>query len=161
MQNGEDGICNEFVSKAVYGGTTSCISTRTRPYNFLEKSRTTCKSGEIEQGWMARIELLDMDHNRQSTIPCHSIATISHLPCSSAIHPSFTHGPAGSLPIVLILILSRSCYSADAFITAYSSHLKRSGKLEIPNWVDTVKTGSFKELAPYNPDWYYVRAGTS
>jgi small subunit ribosomal protein S19e len=22
-----------------------------------------------------------------------------------------------------------------------------------------VKTGSFKELAPYDPDWYYVRAG--
>ncbi|KAJ9123285.1 hypothetical protein QFC22_001483 [Naganishia vaughanmartiniae] len=50
--------------------------------------------------------------------------------------------------------------SAEAFITAYAGHLKRSGKLEIPNWVDTVKTGSFKELAPYDPDWYYVRAGT-
>jgi hypothetical protein len=52
-------------------------------------------------------------------------------------------------------------HSADAFIAAYSSHLKRSGKLEVPNWVDTVKTGSFKELAPYDPDWYYVRAGES
>ena len=49
--------------------------------------------------------------------------------------------------------------SADAFITAYASHLKRSGKLEVPNWVDLVKTGSFKEQAPYDPDWYYVRAG--
>lgn len=49
--------------------------------------------------------------------------------------------------------------SAEAFITAYSSHLKRSGKLEIPIWVDTVKTGSQKELAPYDPDWFYVRAG--
>jgi small subunit ribosomal protein S19e len=37
--------------------------------------------------------------------------------------------------------------------------LKRSGKLEIPNWVDIVKTGAYKELAPYDPDWYYVRAG--
>jgi small subunit ribosomal protein S19e len=26
--------------------------------------------------------------------------------------------------------------------------------------VDIVKTGSFKELAPYDPDWYYIRAGT-
>ena len=51
-----------------------------------------------------------------------------------------------------------SC-SADAFIAAYASHLKRSGKLEVPTWVDIVKTGSFKELAPYDPDWYYVRAG--
>merc|ERR1712225_161866 len=48
--------------------------------------------------------------------------------------------------------------SAEAFIKAYSSHLKRSGKLEIPTWVDTVKTGPQKELAPYDPDWYYVRA---
>ncbi|KAJ9109560.1 hypothetical protein QFC20_003306 [Naganishia adeliensis] len=50
--------------------------------------------------------------------------------------------------------------SAEAFITAYAGHLKRSGKLEIPNWVDTVKTGSYKELAPYDPDWYYVRAAS-
>lgn len=49
--------------------------------------------------------------------------------------------------------------SAEAFITAYASHLKRSGKLEVPTWVDLVKTGSYKELAPYDPDWYYVRAG--
>ena len=44
--------------------------------------------------------------------------------------------------------------SAPSFIEAYSQHLKRSGKIEIPNWVDIVKTGSHKELAPYNPDWY-------
>lgn len=49
--------------------------------------------------------------------------------------------------------------SAEAFITAYASHLKRSGKLEVPTWVDIVKTGAYKELAPYDPDWYYVRAG--
>ncbi|KAG8686779.1 40S ribosomal protein S19 [Ceratobasidium sp. 395] len=48
--------------------------------------------------------------------------------------------------------------SADAFIVAYSSHLKRSGKLEVPIWVDLVKTGAYKEQAPYDPDWYYVRA---
>ncbi|KAF9046706.1 ribosomal protein S19e [Panaeolus papilionaceus] len=48
--------------------------------------------------------------------------------------------------------------SADQFISAYASHLKRSGKLEVPVWVDLVKTGSFKELAPYDPDWYYIRA---
>lgn len=48
---------------------------------------------------------------------------------------------------------------AEAFIKAYASHLKRSGKLEVPTWVDTVKTGTFKELGPYDPDWFYVRAG--
>ncbi|PWN89391.1 putative RPS19B-ribosomal protein S19.e, cytosolic [Acaromyces ingoldii] len=47
---------------------------------------------------------------------------------------------------------------ADAFITAYANHLKRSGKIEVPVWVDIVKTGHFKELPPYDPDWFYVRA---
>ena len=50
--------------------------------------------------------------------------------------------------------------SAEAFIVAYASHLKRSGKLEVPTWVDIVKTGSFKELAPNDADWFYTRAGT-
>jgi hypothetical protein len=59
------------------------------------------------------------------------------------------------------LIIQLHPNSAEAFITAYSSHLKRSGKLEIPTWVDLVKTGSQKELAPYDPDWFYVRAGES
>ncbi|BGP56318.1 hypothetical protein JCM8202_005283 [Rhodotorula sphaerocarpa] len=47
--------------------------------------------------------------------------------------------------------------SADAFINAYAQHLKRSGKLEVPVWVDVVKTGTGKELAPYDPDWFYIR----
>ncbi|KAF7768594.1 hypothetical protein Agabi119p4_7837 [Agaricus bisporus var. burnettii] len=48
--------------------------------------------------------------------------------------------------------------SADAFIAAYASHLKKSGKLEVPPWVDIVKTGAYKELAPYDADWYYIRS---
>ncbi|GAA5833538.1 hypothetical protein JCM3766R1_002569 [Sporobolomyces carnicolor] len=48
--------------------------------------------------------------------------------------------------------------SAEAFIAAYSSHLKRSGKLDVPVWVDIVKTGTGKELAPYDADWYYIRS---
>lgn len=32
-------------------------------------------------------------------------------------------------------------------------------QMQLPNWVDIVKTGTFKELGPYDPDWYYVRAG--
>jgi small subunit ribosomal protein S19e len=46
------------------------------------------------------------------------------------------------------------------FITAYAAHLKRSGKLPVPAWTDMVKTASFKELAPYNADWFYVRAAS-
>jgi hypothetical protein len=31
--------------------------------------------------------------------------------------------------------------------------------MELPEWVDIVKTARFKELPPYDPDWYYIRAG--
>lgn len=49
---------------------------------------------------------------------------------------------------------------SQKFVQAYAAHLKRSGKLAVPAWVDLVKTGSFKELAPYNADWFYVRAAS-
>ena len=49
---------------------------------------------------------------------------------------------------------------APAFILAYAEHLKNSDKFELPVWADTVKTGTFKELAPYGEDWYYIRAAS-
>lgn len=65
-----------------------------------------------------------------------------------------------SLPSLFeISLIIVTLFSAEAFIAAYASHLKRSGKLDVPTWVDIVKTGAYKELAPYDPDWYYVRAG--
>lgn len=29
--------------------------------------------------------------------------------------------------------------------------------MKCPDWVDLVKSARFKELAPYDPDWFYVR----
>jgi hypothetical protein len=49
---------------------------------------------------------------------------------------------------------------AAKFIAAYSDVLKNNDKFVVPKWVDIVKTGVSKELAPYDPDWYYIRAGT-
>ena len=34
-------------------------------------------------------------------------------------------------------------------------------QLQLPKWTDVVKTGTLKELAPYDPDWYYTRAGNA
>mmetsp|Transcript_6474 Transcript_6474/g.8382 ORF Transcript_6474/g.8382 Transcript_6474/m.8382 type:complete len:160 (-) Transcript_6474:106-585(-) len=48
--------------------------------------------------------------------------------------------------------------SAADFIAAYALHLKNSDKFELPKWTDVVKTGINKELAPYDADWYYIRA---
>ena len=49
--------------------------------------------------------------------------------------------------------------SAADFIKAYAEHIKRSGKIELPTWVDYAKTATHRELAPYSNDWYYIRAG--
>jgi len=48
----------------------------------------------------------------------------------------------------------------DKFITAFSQHLKRQGRFEIPKWADVVKTGVAKELPPNDPDWLYVRTAS-
>ncbi|KAF9596155.1 hypothetical protein IFM89_007473 [Coptis chinensis] len=41
------------------------------------------------------------------------------------------------------------------FVKAYSAQSQT-----LPHWTDIVKTATFKELAPYDPDWYYVRAAS-
>merc|ERR1719456_60889 len=48
----------------------------------------------------------------------------------------------------------------EKFIAAFAQHLKRQGIFETPKWADHVKTGPNKELAPYDPDWLYVRAAS-
>nr|AIU94809.1 40S ribosomal protein [Phragmatopoma lapidosa]AIU94811.1 40S ribosomal protein [Phragmatopoma lapidosa] len=45
-----------------------------------------------------------------------------------------------------------------AFVKGLAAFLKKSGKMKVPDWTDLVKTGRFKELAPYDEDWYYIRA---
>ncbi|XP_054261100.1 40S ribosomal protein S19-like [Macrosteles quadrilineatus] len=43
------------------------------------------------------------------------------------------------------------------FVKAFSDFLKKTGKMKVPDWVDIVKSGRYKELAPYDQDWYYTR----
>ena len=49
---------------------------------------------------------------------------------------------------------------AHLFVKAYAAHLKKTDKIELPPWVDIVKTGITKEQAPYDADWFYVRAAS-
>merc|ERR1712146_874519 len=49
---------------------------------------------------------------------------------------------------------------ADAFIKKCAEFLKRQPKFQVPKWADLVKTGHFKELAPYDEDWFYIRAAS-
>ncbi|XP_065218980.1 small ribosomal subunit protein eS19-like [Planococcus citri] len=47
------------------------------------------------------------------------------------------------------------------FVRAFSAFLKKTGKVEVPDWVDLVKSAKFKELAPYDPDWFYTRCAAT
>uniref|UniRef100_A0A2R9C8C6 40S ribosomal protein S19 n=1 Tax=Pan paniscus TaxID=9597 RepID=A0A2R9C8C6_PANPA len=47
------------------------------------------------------------------------------------------------------------------FVRALAAFLKKSGKLKVPEWVDTVKLAKHKELAPYVENWFYTRAGST
>merc|ERR1712127_244247 len=50
--------------------------------------------------------------------------------------------------------------SQQEFVIALGAFLKKSGKLKVPDWVDLVKLGGFKELGPVDQDWYYIRAAS-
>merc|ERR1712167_17526 len=49
---------------------------------------------------------------------------------------------------------------AAEFIEAFARHLKKGNKIKMPEWVTYYKTACFKDLAPYDPDWLYIRAAS-
>lgn len=49
--------------------------------------------------------------------------------------------------------------NGQKFVVEYANFLKKTGKIELPAWVDIVKTAAFKEHSPYNKDWFYIRCG--
>merc|ERR1712025_1502327 len=46
------------------------------------------------------------------------------------------------------------------FVVAFAAFLKKSGKIKVPAWADQVKTATYKQLSPYNKDWYYIRCAS-
>jgi small subunit ribosomal protein S19e len=52
---------------------------------------------------------------------------------------------------------------ADVFIAALAAHFKKTfseGKIAVPEWTENCKTAPWKELAPLDVDWYFVRAAS-
>ncbi|CAL8089988.1 unnamed protein product [Calicophoron daubneyi] len=43
------------------------------------------------------------------------------------------------------------------FVKALAQYLKQTGKVKQPEFLDLVKLSAANELAPYDPDWFYVR----
>ncbi|XP_062578308.1 small ribosomal subunit protein eS19-like isoform X2 [Saccostrea cucullata] len=50
--------------------------------------------------------------------------------------------------------------NSHEFTKSLAAFLKKQGKMKIPDWVGIVKLAKFNELAPYDDDWYYVRAAS-
>lgn len=51
---------------------------------------------------------------------------------------------------------------AQHFINAYAQFLQRQGKLEVPGYVELVKTSAGNELPPQESDtWFYKRAASA
>ena len=51
---------------------------------------------------------------------------------------------------------------AQSFINAYAQFLQRQGKLEVPGYVDLVKTSCGNELPPQEAEtWFYKRAASA
>jgi len=48
---------------------------------------------------------------------------------------------------------------AHEFVKRYAVHLKKQGKISLPELVDLMKTSVSRELAPYDEDWFYIRCG--
>eukprot|EP00465_Bigelowiella_longifila_P011000 CAMPEP_0185253856 /NCGR_PEP_ID=MMETSP1359-20130426/2422_1 /TAXON_ID=552665 /ORGANISM="Bigelowiella longifila, Strain CCMP242" /LENGTH=178 /DNA_ID=CAMNT_0027836285 /DNA_START=24 /DNA_END=560 /DNA_ORIENTATION=+ len=49
---------------------------------------------------------------------------------------------------------------AAPFIKALAEHFKSGGQFDVPEYCRYIKTASFKELGPYDPDFYFVRAAS-
>uniref|UniRef100_A0A4X2MC39 40S ribosomal protein S19 n=1 Tax=Vombatus ursinus TaxID=29139 RepID=A0A4X2MC39_VOMUR len=47
------------------------------------------------------------------------------------------------------------------FIQALAAFLKKSGKLKVPEWVDTATLAKHKKPAPYNENWFYTWAAST
>ncbi|XP_007453535.1 PREDICTED: 40S ribosomal protein S19-like [Lipotes vexillifer] len=47
------------------------------------------------------------------------------------------------------------------FVRALAAFIKKSGKLKVPEWVDTVKLAKHRELAPYDENWFYTQAASA
>lgn len=46
------------------------------------------------------------------------------------------------------------------FVRQVAAFLKKTNKVKVPEWADLVKLAKYKELAPIDPDWYYVRTAS-
>ena len=47
--------------------------------------------------------------------------------------------------------------SPHIFNSVYANFLKKSGRIEIPSWINIVKTGLSKKNSPTDPNWFFLK----
>merc|ERR1711860_119102 len=62
--------------------------------------------------------------------------------------------------IKIVMGISVKDVDPHEYTKALAAFLKKSGKMKVPDWTIIVKLGRFKELAPCDEDWYYIRAAS-
>ena len=90
-----------------------------------------------------------------SFLSCYSLPSPWLLLCTRVFAAIFG---VSVLLVALIAAVTARDVGAPALIKAFSAHLKRQGKMTLPNNLDLQKTAKFKELAPYDSDFFYIRA---
>lgn len=81
-----------------------------------------------------------------------SFYIVPMLFCRTTIHHAFSH---------CFRLISIRDVPAQDFINAYAQFLQRQGKLEVPGYVDIVKTSAGNELPPQESEtWFYKRAAS-
>lgn len=81
--------------------------------------------------------------------------TLIYLEDSTSLSPGWQRG-GRTMPGVTVKDVNQ-----QEFVRALAAFLKKSGKLKVPEWVDTVKLAKHKELAPYDENWFYTRAAST
>lgn len=46
---------------------------------------------------------------------------------------------------------------APLFISSYAEFLKRGGQIELPSWLNIVKSGVHRKNCPHDIDWFFLR----
>ncbi|XDA83474.1 hypothetical protein R6Z07F_013365 [Ovis aries] len=112
--------------------------------------------GESGLGFRARGTCLGAPGHRRGAAPPPRAAATCERQARTCLTRAVREPRLGQMPGVTVKDVNQ-----QEFVRALAAFLKKSGKLKVPEWVDTVKLAKHKELAPYDENWFYTRAAST
>ncbi|VDN31218.1 unnamed protein product [Cylicostephanus goldi] len=73
---------------------------------------------------------------------------------------SFSHSVSSVVTGKMVKATSIKDVDQHEAVKQIAHFLKKSGKVKVPEWSDIVKLGANRQLAPVDPDWYYIRTAS-